>query len=76
MYISPKGLVINSFVQQTFKSLLFARYYLPLEKLELRAKYYSTTLDKILLQNALTDNKAKNCNLVANLPLRSLENQV
>lgn len=59
LYILPKGLVINSFAQQTFKSFLFARHYLPLEKLELRAKNYSTALDKTLLQNALIDNKAK-----------------
>lgn len=75
LYILPKCLFINSLLQHTLKSLLLARHYLPLENLELRAKNYST-LDKTLLQNALTDNEAKNCNLIANIPLRTLENQM
>ena len=53
MYILPKGPLINSFVQQTFKHLLCARHCLPLEKKEQRAKNYATTLGNTLLQNAL-----------------------
>lgn len=46
------------------------------KKIELRAKGYSTTLGNTPLQNAFTDNKAENCNLMAGTPLRSLGTQM
>ena len=68
---------VHAFVgPQIFKSLLCARPCFPLEKIELRAKSYSTTLGNILLQNALPGNQAGNCTLMAIPPLRSLEPQM
>lgn len=46
------------------------------KKIELRARSDSITLGHTLLQTSLTNNKAENCNLMADSPLRSLRIQM